>query len=70
MGRRVYEIRVRGSLGPATRQAFTDLVIDVEPTTTVLTGELSQDGLHFLLDRVGALGLEVLDVRDGPQPPA
>lgn len=66
MARHMYEIRVIGSLGPAAREAFADLVIDVEPTTTVLSGELDQVDLHELLDRVRALGLELVDVRQPP----
>ncbi len=37
-----YEIRVVGALGPAGRDAFADLAVDVEPTATVLSGELSE----------------------------
>jgi hypothetical protein len=61
-----YEIRVTGSLGPAAREAFSDLVLDVEPTTTVMIGQLDQGELHALLDRVRALGLELVDVRQAP----
>jgi hypothetical protein len=61
-----YEIRVTGSLGPAAREAFSDLLLDVEPTTTVLIGDLDQVQLHALLDRVRALGLELVDVRQAP----
>lgn len=64
-----YEIRVVGSLGPAARKAFADLSVDVEPTTTVLSGDLSQDDLHALFDRVRALGLELVDVRQAPSRP-
>ena len=63
-----YEIRVVGALGPAARQAFTGLAIDVEPTATVLSGELDQAALHEVLDRVRALGLELLDVKQAPPP--
>lgn len=63
-----YEIRVVGSLGPAACAAFSDLAIDVEPLTTVLTGELDQTQLHSLLDRIRALGLELLDLRQTPPP--
>jgi hypothetical protein len=63
-----YEIRVVGALGPAGREAFADLAVDVEPTTTVLTGALDQTGLHDVLDRVRALGLELMDVRQAPEP--
>jgi hypothetical protein len=66
VARRTYEIRVVGSLGPAAREAFTDMVLEVEPTTTVLSGDLDQPGLHALLDRVRALGLELVDVRQVP----
>jgi hypothetical protein len=69
--RQKYEIRVIGSLGPASRRAFSDVAIEVEPTATVLSGDLDQTDLHALLDRVRALGLELLDIRRVPgAPPA
>jgi hypothetical protein len=37
--------------------------VDVEPASTVLSGTLDQGGLHVMLDRVRALGLELVDVR-------
>jgi hypothetical protein len=64
--RRSYEIRVTGALGPAAREAFADMVVEVEPATTVLTGDLDQSALHALLDRVRALGLELVDVKQAP----
>jgi hypothetical protein len=70
MERMCYEIRVVGSLGPAGRQAFADLSVDVEPTTTVLSAELDQCGLHALLDQVRALGLELVDVKQAPPLPS
>jgi hypothetical protein len=63
-----YEIRVVGVLGAAGHEAFADLAVDVEPVATVLTGALDQDDLHQVLDRVRALGLELLDVRQAPEP--
>ena len=63
MARAVYEIRVVGSLGPAAQEAFADVALDLEPATTVLSGELDQAALHALLDRVRALGLELVDVK-------
>ena len=63
---RSYEIRVVGSLGPAARDAFTDVAIETEPTATVLWGDMDQAGLHVLLDRVRALGLELMDIREVP----
>jgi len=42
----------------------------VEPTITVLSGDLDQRDLHALLDRVRALGLELVDVKQTPHPPS
>ncbi len=64
-----YEIRVLGSLGPAARDAFNDVGLDEEPTATVLSARLDQPALHDLLDRVRALGLELLDIRQSPDEP-
>ena len=38
----------------------------MEPTSTVLAAELDQAGLHALLDRVRALGLELVDIKQVP----
>ena len=64
---RNYEIRVVGSIGPAAREAFSDMGVDVEPTITVLSGSLDQGSLHTMLDRVRALGLELVEVRQVPR---
>ncbi|HST64287.1 MAG TPA: hypothetical protein VLM05_03770 [Mycobacteriales bacterium] len=56
-----------GVLGPAAREAFADLAVDVEPTATVLSGRLDQPGLHAVLDQVRALGLELLDIKQAPE---
>jgi hypothetical protein len=65
-----YQIRVDGSLGPAAREAFADMVAEVGPTTTVLSGDLDQAGLQALLDRIRELGLELADIkRPPPRPP-
>ena len=63
MTRSAYQIRVVGALGPAAREAFDGLEVDVEPTATVLSGDLEQADLHELLDRMRGLGLELLDIR-------
>lgn len=65
---RTYEIRVVGLLGPAAREAFSDVAVDVEPAATVLCADLDQAALHALLDRVRALGLELMDIRQIPGP--
>jgi hypothetical protein len=61
-----YEIRVIGSFGPAAREAFADMMVEAEPTITVMSGDLDQYALHALLDRVRALGLELVGVRQAP----
>ncbi len=63
MTTRTYEIRVVGSIGPAAREAFSGMGVDVEPAITVLSGTLDQGSLHLMLDRVRALGLELVEVR-------
>ena len=65
-----YEIRVVGSLGPAARQAFADMVVQTEPATTILAGDFDQAGLHALLDRIRSLGLELVDVKQPNVPPS
>ena len=69
MSTRHYEIRVVGSIGPAAREAFSDMGVDTEPASTVLSGSLDQGSLHAMLDRVRALGLELVDVRLVPSAP-
>lgn len=66
MAMHTYEIRVVGSIGPAAREAFSGMDIELEPAATVLSGTLDQPSLHAMLDRVRALGLELLDVRESP----
>ena len=66
MTRHRYEIKVIGSFGPATHEAFADMVVKVEPTVTVLSGNLDQRGLHAVLDRVRALGLELVEITQAP----
>jgi hypothetical protein len=67
MSTRPYEIRVAGAIGPAAREAFRGLSVQVDPTTTVLTAALDQHDLHAVLDRIRALGLELVDVRRHPR---
>lgn len=63
MSQVTYEIRVVGKLGPAAQEAFEGLGVNTEPLATVLSGEFDQAALHGLLDRVRALGLELVDIR-------
>jgi hypothetical protein len=60
----IYEISVAGSLGPAAREAFAGLEVKAKPPTiTIVSGDLDQVGLHALLQRVRALRLELLSVK-------
>jgi hypothetical protein len=58
-----YEIRVLGQIGPAAREAFESMAVHVAPRATVLSGELDQAGLHDLMERIQAFGLELVEVR-------
>jgi hypothetical protein len=61
---RTYEITFAGQAVPAVVDAFEDFEVTVEKTSTTLRGELvDQAALHGVIDRVGALGLELLQVR-------
>jgi hypothetical protein len=62
-----YEIRVRGRLSDATIASFEGMNADLAAADTVLHGPVAdQAGLHGLLERVQALGLELIEVRRLP----
>ena len=66
-----YEIRVRGRLSDSLAAAFEGLHASVEPVETVLHGPVQdQAELYGLLDRIQSLGLELVEVRRLPDPPA
>jgi hypothetical protein len=58
-----YEVVVRGRLGPALVSAFDGLTPITTAASTALRGDLDQAALHGVLERIEALGLELLDVR-------
>jgi hypothetical protein len=60
-----YEISVAGSLTPSAGQALTGLAVDAGPAVTVLSGELDRRGLQVLLDRMHAMGLELVAISRG-----
>ena len=63
-----YEIHIRGRVGPELAEVFDGLSAEVQPVETVLHGELvDQAALHGVLDRVRALGLELMEVRRLPE---
>ena len=58
-----YVVTVKGEPGELVRAAFEDVAVSSAPGVTVLSAELDQAGLHSLLERIGNLGLELLDLR-------
>jgi len=55
-----YRVIVSGWLGEISRGAFEDLCVEPDGVNTGLTGELDQAALYGVLDRVQALGLELV----------
>jgi hypothetical protein len=65
-----YQIRIRGHLGATMRRAFPGLHAQIQGRDTLLTGAVpDQAALHGVLAEVEALGLELLEVRRGPDDP-
>jgi hypothetical protein len=61
---RTYEITVAGRAVPAVIDAFEEFDVVVGADCTTLRAELpDQAALHGAIDRVQALGLELLEVR-------
>jgi monoterpene epsilon-lactone hydrolase len=60
----LYEIRVRGRLGPTLLEAFPDLAARRHGQDTLLRGQLpDQCALYGVIHQLEALGLELLEVR-------
>ena len=56
-----YQITISGGLGELGREAFADFHIEYADGNTVLTGEeLDQAALYNALNRILALGLELV----------
>ena len=63
-GRRRYEIRLRGPIGPTLLEAFPTLSARQAGKDTVLIGRLpDQSALYGVIHLLEALGLELLEVR-------
>jgi hypothetical protein len=59
-----FVITVRGEAGRVVTSAFDEFEICIEPNVTVLKGELpDQAALYGVLDRIKALGIEIIEVR-------
>jgi hypothetical protein len=60
----VYRIVVRGELSDRYAVAFEGMQMETKDGRTVLSGEVvDQPHLHGILDRMSALGLELLSVQ-------
>jgi hypothetical protein len=58
-----YIIRINGHLGATVLSAFPAMAPQRHGAHTVLTGLLDQSALYGMLAEIGALGLELLEVR-------
>ena len=59
-----YEIRVKGRVTDALLPHFEGMAVHVEPVESTLYGKVEdQAALHGLLERIEALGLELIEVR-------
>lgn len=55
-----YQITISGVLGELGREAFADLHMEYAGGNTVLIGDLDHEALYNALNRVLALGLELV----------
>jgi hypothetical protein len=63
-GRRCYEIRVRGPIGPTVMQAFPTLTATRSGHDTLLTGSLpDQSALYGVIYQLETLGMQLLEIR-------
>jgi hypothetical protein len=62
-----YEFRIRGRLSDPMLERFDPLESDIERVETILHGPVrDQAELHGIIERVQALGLELIEVRRLP----
>lgn len=62
-----YEIRIKGRISDAFQHAFEELNVQVNPAETVVwSPDLDQGALYGVLERIQALGLELVEVRRLP----
>jgi hypothetical protein len=57
-----YRITIAGGLGEIGREAFSDFIIEPNGTNTALVGDLDQAALYGALNRILALGLELVEL--------
>lgn len=66
-----YQIRIAGQLDENAVAVFAHLNVTYRAGDTLATGELDQAGLHGVLERIRALGLDLVAARrlEDPVPP-
>lgn len=57
-----YRITIAGGLGEIGHEAFADFAIETNGTNTVLTSTLDQAALYGALNRILALGMELVEL--------
>jgi hypothetical protein len=63
--RTVYQIVVRGEISKRYAMAFEGMEMETKSGRTILTGEIIDNShLHGILDRIIALGLELVSVEE------
>jgi hypothetical protein len=63
--RTIYQIVVRGEISKRYAQAFEGMEMESKSGQTILTGEITDNShLHGILDRIIALGLELVRVEE------
>jgi hypothetical protein len=68
--RTVYRIVVSSELSKRYALAFEGMEMETKSGRTILTGEvIDQPHLHGILDRINALGLDLVSVESMPQEP-
>jgi len=72
MSQRIFEISVKGEMGPRLRDAFEDVELTTDHGITRLRVPCSDTSrLHGILDRLESFGLELLEVHPfEPRSPA
>ncbi|MDD7942370.1 hypothetical protein PHK61_28540 [Actinomycetospora lutea] len=64
-----FEIHISGRLSDRARAAFPDMAVVEVPAETVISGwSQDADEVHGILDRIQALGLELVSMRQVQEP--
>ena len=68
--KKTYRIVVRAEIGDRFAAAFEGMEVKIAQGRTIITGDvIDQSHLHGILDRINALGLELVSVQPEPEEP-